>query len=51
LLDRDVIHVEDAVALEHVAERVDAPDFVAELAARAEPFAILTYSCIDGRGR
>jgi hypothetical protein len=37
LLHAHVVHVEDAVALDHVGDRVDAPDLVGEGAARAHP--------------
>jgi hypothetical protein len=37
LLDADVVHVEDAVAVDDVGDRVDAPDLVGEGAARAHP--------------
>jgi hypothetical protein len=36
-LNAHIVHVEDAVALHDVAERVDRPDFIGEPMASAEP--------------
>ena len=37
LLDANVVHVEDAIALEDAADGVDAPDLVGEGVAAAQP--------------